>query len=188
MMIRVGRIWSACVGRVVRSARTAGAWDRPGKSGARTIIAANLAVSFTVAFGTPMEGTHLPMRTWFTAISLLAVSSKGLSSVALARHLGIGQKTAWFLGQRIRAMMADDSGMLRGVVEADETYVGGRRKRGKASKRDDDDQPKGCGGSRKAMVLTAVERGGTDSELSIAGFLHANVALDAILATDELPA
>lgn len=153
--------------------------------------------SFTVAFGTPLEGTHLPMRMWFTAIYLLAVSSKGLSSVALARHLGIGQKTAWFLGHRIRDMMADDSGMLRGVVEADETYVGGRRKRGKASKRDDDDsQPKGRGGSRKAMILTAVERGGrvrakragTHSELSIAGLLHANVAPDAIPATDELPA
>jgi hypothetical protein len=75
--------------------------------------------------------------------------------------------------------------------------VGGRRKRGKASKRDDDDsQPKGRGGSRKTMVLTAVERGGkvlakrggTHSELSIARFLYANVSADAILATDELPA
>ena len=84
--------------------------------------------------GTPLEGTHLPMRTWFTGLSLLAVSSKGLSSVALGRHLGIGQKTAWFLGHRIRAMMADDTGLLRGIVEADETYVGGKRKRGQKSK------------------------------------------------------
>jgi transposase-like protein len=116
---------------------------------------------FTVAMGTPLEGTHLPMRTWFTALYLLAVSSKGLSSVALGRHLGIGQKTAWFLGHRIRAMMADDTGLLRGIVEADETYIGGKRKRGQKSKRDGDgDQPKGRGGSRKAMVVTAVERGG----------------------------
>jgi hypothetical protein len=48
------------------------------------------------------------------------VSSKGLSSIALGRHLGIGQKTAWFLGHRIRAMMADDTSLLRGIVEADE--------------------------------------------------------------------
>lgn len=73
-----------------------------------------------MAFGTPMEGTHLPMRTRFTAIYLLAVSSKGLSSVALARHLGLAQKTAWFLGHRIRQMMANETGMLHGVVEADE--------------------------------------------------------------------
>src|SRR5215472_1261984 len=101
---------------------------------------------FTVAMGTPLEGTHLPMRTWFTALYLLAVSSKGLSSVALGRHLGIGQKTAWFLGHRIRAMMADDTGLLRGIVEADETYIGGKRKRGQKSKRDaDGDQPTGTG-------------------------------------------
>jgi hypothetical protein len=65
---------------------------------------------FTEAMGTPREDTHLPMRTWFTALYLLAVSSKRLSSSALGRHLGIGQKTAWF--HRIRAMMADDTGLL----------------------------------------------------------------------------
>jgi hypothetical protein len=45
------------------------------------------------------------MRTWFTALYPLAVSSKGLSGVGLGRHLGVGQKTAWFFGERIRAMM-----------------------------------------------------------------------------------
>jgi hypothetical protein len=137
------------------------------------------------------------MRSWFTALYLLAVSSKGLSSVALGRHLGIGQKTAWFLGHRIRAMMADDTGLLRGIVEADETYIGGKRKRGQQSKRDGDgDQPKGRGGSRKAMVVTAVERGGkarakrggTHSERTIATFLFRNVSLESVLSTDELPA
>ena len=140
---------------------------------------------FTVAMGTPLEGTHLPMRTWFTALYLLAVSSKGLSSVALGRHLGIGQKTAWFLGHRIRALMADETGLVRGIVEADETSIGGKRKRGQKSKRDGDgDQPKGRGGSRKAMVVTAVgrggkaraKRGGTHSERTIASFLSPNTA------------
>lgn len=155
---------------------------------------------FTVAFGTALEGTHLPMRTWFTALYLLAVSSKGLSSAALARHLGIGQKTAWFLLHRIRSMMGgnDPGGLLRGIVEADETYVGGKaRKRGQASRRDsDDDQPLGRGGSRKAMVVAAVERGGrvvakrgrTHGGKTIAEFLLCHVSPDAILSTDELPA
>jgi transposase-like protein len=152
---------------------------------------------FTVTFGTPLEGTHLPMRTWFIALYLLSVSSKGLSSVALARHLGIGQKTAWFLGHRIRAMMEDDSGLLRGIVEADETYLGGKRKRGTRSKRDDDgNQPKGRGGTRKGMVVAAVERGGkarakrsgTHSGRTIASFLAGNVSRDSVLSTDELPA
>jgi len=151
---------------------------------------------FTVAMGTPLEGTHLPMRTWFTALYLLAVSSKGLSSVALGRHLGIGQKTAWFLGRRIRAMMADDTGLLRGIVAADETYIGGKRKRRQKSKREGDgDQPKGRGGSGKAMVVTAVDRGGkvrakrggTHCERTIATFLSRNVSLESVLSTDELP-
>ena len=141
---------------------------------------------FTVAFGTPLEGTHLPMRTCFTAMYLMVVASKGLSSVALGRHLGIGQKTAWFLGHRIRAMMEDKSGLLNGIVEADETYVGGQRKQGQKSQRDkNDDQPKGRGGSRKPMVVAAAERGGkvrakragTHSGKTIATFLLDNVCL-----------
>src|SRR3954447_1108598 len=84
---------------------------------------------FTVLHGTPFEGTHLPLRTWFTALYLIAASSKGVSSVKLGQHLGIGQKTAWFLGQRIRRMMEDKDGLLRGVVEVDETYMGGKRRK-----------------------------------------------------------
>ena len=71
---------------------------------------------FKVTHGTPFEGTHLPMRTWFTALYLVAGSSKGISSVKLGEHLGIGQKTAWFLGQRIRRMMEDKDRLLRGLT------------------------------------------------------------------------
>jgi len=70
---------------------------------------------FRVTHGTPLEGTHLPLRTWFTALYLVAAASKGISSVKLGEHLGIGQKTAWFLGQRIRRMMADKDGLLRDI-------------------------------------------------------------------------
>ena len=144
---------------------------------------------FKVTHGTPLEGTHLSLRTWFTALYLVAASSctkgtplhvhevdgssrqvdaarrqgvKGISSVTLGEHLGVGQKTAWFLGQRIRRMMEDRDGLLSEIVEADETYLGGKkRKRGKASKRgSDDDQPKGRSGTRKSMVTVAAERGG----------------------------
>lgn len=154
---------------------------------------------FTVAMGTPLEGTHLPMRVWFTALYLVAASSKGISSVKLAEHLGIGQKTAWFLGQRIRRMMEDKDGLLAGIVEVDETYLGGKtRPKGKASKRDpDDDQPVGRSGSRKSMVTVATERGGkaraakgrTHSGRTIASFVFGNVSRDGtVLVSDELPA
>ena len=150
---------------------------------------------FKVTHGTPFEGTHLPMRTWFTALYLVAASSKGISSVKLGEHLGVGQKTAWFLGQRIRRMMEDKDGLLRGIVEVDETYLGGKKRaKGKASKRDDDDdQLKGRSGSRKAMVTVATERGGraraaksrTHSGKTIATFVLNNLdrlATDARLA------
>jgi hypothetical protein len=98
------------------------------------------------------------MRTRFTA--LLACLQQG--AFQASRWGGISasvKKTAWFLGHRLRDMMEDNSGLLGGIVEADETYVGGKRKRGQKSRVDDDgDQRKGRGGCPK--VVTAVEPGG----------------------------
>ncbi len=125
-----------------------------------------------------MERTHLPLPTWFMAIYLIATSSKGVSAMVISRQLGISYKTAWILCHRIRQLLADDDSTLRGIVEVDETYIGGKRRRDAKSKRDsDDDQPKGRGGSRKMMAVTAVERDGkakarkgrTHSERTIAG-------------------
>ncbi len=158
---------------------------------------------FKATHGTPLEGTHLPLRTWFTALHLVAAAStasKGISSVKLAGHLGIGQKTAWFLGQRIRRVMEDRDGLLlSGIVEVDETYLGGtKRKRGRTSKRDpDDDRPTGSSGTRKNMVTVAAERGGRaraakgkiHSERTIAAFVlrHLDIG-QTVLVTGELPA
>lgn len=158
---------------------------------------------FTAAHGTPIKGTHLPLRVWFTAMYLVAASSKGISSVKLGEQLDVTQKTAWFLGHRIRRMMDDRDGLLRGVIEANELYVGGKRAKGETSKRDsDDDQPRGRGGSRKSMVTVAVERrddtkpgrararrAATHSGKDIAKFIYENVSRDgSVLSTDELPA
>jgi transposase-like protein len=141
---------------------------------------------FTAAMGTPLEGTHLPMRSWFTALHLLAVSSKGISSVKLGEHLGIGQKTAWFLGQRIRRMMEDKDGLLKGIVEVDATHLGRKRRKKQASRRDpDDDQPTGRSGTRKSMVTVATQRDGraragkgrAHSERAIAAFVLRNLEI-----------
>jgi hypothetical protein len=126
MMTPAGNISKGCIGLTARFVPSAALSVRRWLAvGSTTTSAKACNAKFTAAFGTPPEGTHLPMRTWFTALYLPAVSSKGLSSVALGRHLSICQKTAWFLGHRIRAMMEDNSGLLKGIVEADETYVGG---------------------------------------------------------------
>lgn len=113
---------------------------------------------FSVTVGTPMHGSHLPLRVWYLAMYLTLASSKGVSSVKLAQHLGIGQKTAWFLGHRLRAMLSADKKLpLSGIVEADETYIGGKpRNLPKGAPR-----PKKKGrGTTKTMLFAAIQRGG----------------------------
>ena len=83
---------------------------------------------FSVRVGTPLQGSHLGYQIWALAIYLLTTSLKGQSSMKLHRDLGTTQKTAWFLAHRIRdAFSENGGGGFSGPVEADGTYVGGRR-------------------------------------------------------------
>lgn len=82
---------------------------------------------FTVTVGTVYENSKIPLRTWFAAIYLGTSSKKGVSSLQISRQLGVTQKTAWFLNHRIREMLrAKAPHMLKGQVQIDETYVGGK--------------------------------------------------------------
>lgn len=83
---------------------------------------------FTVTSGTVMNGTHLPIRAWLFAFHLVGGSKKGISSHQLARHLGITVKSAWHMTHRIRRTMTNNSQLFGGVVETDETYIGGKRR------------------------------------------------------------
>lgn len=109
---------------------------------------------FTVRVGTIFEDSHIPLATWLRAIHLLCASKKGMSAHQLHRMLGITYKSAWFMAHRIRYAMSQEplSSKLKGTVEVDETYVGGRRKgtrRGRPGVE-----------SHKAPVLALVERHG----------------------------
>jgi transposase-like protein len=85
------------------------------------------AKQFSVTVGTPMHGSHLAVHVWYLALYLGLASSKGISSVKLGEHLGVGQKTAWFLGQRLRAMLdAGETLALSGIVAADASDIGGK--------------------------------------------------------------
>ena len=78
---------------------------------------------FMVTTKTPMHSTKLPLRIWLLAMYFMINSSKGVSSVFLAKWLGVNQKTAWKIGHAIRAMMAAHAttlGLLDGIVELDE--------------------------------------------------------------------
>ena len=83
---------------------------------------------FSVKTGTVMEGSPIPLRKWVYAIYLDVTTLKGVSSMKLHRDLGVTQKTAWFMQQRIREAFAgaNDLPPMNGPVEADETYIGGK--------------------------------------------------------------
>ncbi len=90
---------------------------------------------FSVRKGTVMEGTKLSYRVWAIGIYLFTTNLKGISSMRLHRELGIGQKAAWFMLQRIRKASESGTGLFAGPVEVDETYMGGKRKNMSNAKR-----------------------------------------------------
>ncbi len=94
---------------------------------------------FTATTGTVYHDTHLPLAKWFIAIALITESKKGMSANQLKRALGVNYRTAWYLCHRIRkAMIEPNAPKLRGVVEVDETYIGGKQRghRGKLRNKD----------------------------------------------------
>ncbi len=105
---------------------------------------------FSVTAGTMLHDSHLPLKKWMLAVYLMVESKKGISSKQLERTLGVAYRTAWYLTHRIRAAMEDAYPLkLRGIVEIDETFVGGKVK----------GRGRGYTGN-KAIVVGAVERDG----------------------------
>ena len=107
---------------------------------------------FSVMSGTIMHDSHLPLRKWFIAIYLMCESKKGISACQIQRTLGIAYRTAWYLCHRIREAMGNEpfeGPTLLGVVEVDETLIGGKKKgKGRAYK------------GNKQWVAGAIQRGG----------------------------
>lgn len=111
---------------------------------------------FAVTMGSVMEDSHLPLSLWLKAFHYMASSKKGMSALRLQRDLGIGSyRTAWFLAHRIReAMRAEPmAGALKRQVQCDETWVGGKPRRG-------DGKRHGQGVHHKTPVLSLVKTGG----------------------------
>ncbi|WP_308744722.1 IS1595 family transposase [uncultured Bacteroides sp.] len=85
---------------------------------------------FTATQGTMFEGSHVPLKKWFYAIYLFLAHKKGISSVQLAKDIDVTQKTAWFMLSRIRVNLKDDDANFDDMTQVDETYVGGKGKKG----------------------------------------------------------
>lgn len=136
---------------------------------------------FTVTVNTVFEGSHVPISKWLMAWFMICSSKKSLSAHQLHRMLKVKYQTAWFMAHRIRFAMADDPAQkLRGIVEVDETFIGGKSDRKHKM-------------SSKTPVMALIEQDGNMktrvvpnvSQKTLGSALRECVSNDATLCTDE---
>jgi len=110
-------------------------------------------LDFTVRTGTIFERSHIPLHKWIYAMYALVTARKGVSSLQLAKEIGVTQKSAWFVLQRLREACGSDDEMdkLRGEVEIDECFIGGKE----ANKHEHKKLKMGRGAVGKTKELTA---------------------------------
>lgn len=143
---------------------------------------------FTVTVGTVMHRSHITLRQWVQAFHSMCSHKKGVSALQLQRNLGLkSYPSAWYLAHRVRFAMRTlpVRATLKGTVEVDETYIGGKSRLGR----------RGRGSERKTPVVALVERGGRIrtrpvervSATALKTAIRQNVRKDARIVTDDLP-
>lgn len=152
----------------------------------------NCNTSFSVTVGTIFHKTRLDLQKWFLAVSLVLNAKKGYSARQLGRDIEVTKDTAWYLFMRIRrAFKETDKELLEGIVEADETYIGGKNKNRHANKKTEGGQ--GRGGEDKTAIIGLKQRDGRViakkakdvSKKTLHGFIRQNVKQGSTMSTDE---
>ena len=155
--------------------------------------------AFSVTVGTIFHGTHISLKNWFLVLGLMHNAKKSASAYRIARDLGMRRATVWSMMHRIRKAIADDMAqaeLLYGIVEADETYIGGKPRKG--NDRNGGTPAKRGRSTAKTPVVGIVKRGGRvvaqafeKRNLTSKGlrkFIERFVDVEAsVLMTDEFP-
>ncbi len=144
---------------------------------------------FSCRTGTVMQSSRRPVREWVIAMYLMTTNLKGVSSMKLHRDLGITQKTAWMMAQKIREGWKEGKSLLNGTVEVDETFIGGKEKNKHESKRSHTRGPSG-----KAVVMGMKDREANKiiakpvperTKEAVQGFVGSYVSRKAMVYTDD---
>lgn len=133
---------------------------------------------FNVCTGTMFDNTKIDLQTWFVAIYLITSHKKGISSIQLAKDLGVTQKTAWHMNHRIRNCFGMSNEKLGGdgeIVEADETFFGGKESNKHAASKE-----------KKGKVTSSrISKTGTSGKMIIVGMVQRNESLKMIIVADR---
>ena len=149
----------------------------------------NCKKEFTVRTNTIMERSHIPLNKWIWTIYKFVTERQGVSALEISKEVGMSQHAAWYLLQRIRMAAGNGDKLLNGIVEADETYIGGKEKNKHSKKK----SHAGRGAAGKTAVFGLVERNGrvvarvvdnTKAD-TLFDLFKKHVAKDATVYTDE---
>jgi transposase-like protein len=149
----------------------------------------NCNTSFSVTVGTIFHKTKIDLQKWFVAISLVLNAKKGYSARQLGRDIDVTKDTAWRVFMQIRRAFVEQKELMEGIVEADETFIGGKEKNKHADKK----KPGGQGGANQTPVIGVLQRDGKvvakkakdTKQGTLKRFINENVSIGSILSTDE---